>query len=958
MKKSIITLAAVLAALILVAFAFACGKGSPSGGDSLREVSVIPGGEPGAIADTAGIDLHDGHDHYDGPLVDPNDPYADEVREYLRTGIARHIPRTETHFELPYLGPIITRGGEVIDRFSFPGLDLAVKVESDGELEKSASKVQLPNPKPASVGVCKHVFILSESSANPQAHTAAAVNEKIFGSNSGRTCPSLRDFYAEMSYGKLDIQGAVYPQTGAYRSNASPFTGPNQNLNMTFVNEILSAANNDINFAEFDGNNDGVIDALTIVIFYSGGRAFVQHGMSGSLDGKQIRSLGILFEDDLNPESRVAHHEMGHFLKLPDYYDYGSDSAPPSPGPDGNESMGVGYWDLMGAGNFTNPPMHMSPYNKWLLNWIEPNVITSDVQDLVLVPSNIATNSNSAYILWTEGTFNREFFIIENRWQVANADFGPNPGQGLLIWHVDENEMISPSSGYGVNDIEEHKALDLEEADGRADLDRMVNYGDAGDVYPNSDKDFSFTSNPNSRNYAGEDSLVKIFNIRKDTGTKTITIDASVTGFTFNMNNLSPFTTSGTTNIEPTVNDKVNEVQIYLNGGQGENLVYDSNTPPFIYPWDTGATLFGQFTIKAVGTGTTEDRTILQDILVDNMPSLFPLADNAEAGFFQFFPLSARYPSPALKSATRKVAGTPEEIAGEMFGEWRQRVDWKTSGERSFYVGMGSGSYANFQNDFLVSRKINLSGVATPTLSFSHQYDIELNKDFARVLVTDDDGRTFTQLAEFTGTLTNTREVIPFESFSGKTVRIVFFFESDGSGTDNGAAINGSGWWIDDIAIANGAVSSLPSVQIITPTNNSTIEGTVNVVVAVSGAITKVDYIVYHTSGSFTFSTSNPPYGTPINTAMFGNQRVIMEARAIGPSGLYTSDIRTLDVYNLIGDTNGDKKVDEADIELIRTHYGKKSTHADYRIWLDCNGDGEINEMDAALIGYNFGKTL
>ncbi len=953
MKKSIINFAAALAALTLVALAFACGgKGSPAGDGSLREVSIVSGG---ALPDGgADADLHDGHDHYSGPLVDPNDPYADEVREYLLTGIPPLIPKWGRHFELPYIGPIMTREG-VIWREGFPRPELRIADwagdPDTGDENRVANKVQLPNPKPSSTGDCGHVFILVTWSGQNQSNNATAVTEKIFGNNQGRTSPSLKNFYSEMSYGSSQLVGTVVPASGAY--TLSQFSNLSE-----IVTEAMNAANADVDFSQYDRNGDGRIDAVTIILPYNI-RAFVSHGWSGPLfDGKRISSIGILGEDDLSPQSNTAHHEMGHFFMLPDYYDLGGDSAPPNPGPDGNESMGVGYWDLMCAGNFTNPPMHMSPYNKWLLNWIEPNVITSDVQDLVLVPSNFETNSNSAYILWTEGVFDREFFIIENRWQTSTADFGPNPGQGLLIWHVDENQMINPSSGYGVNDIEERKALDLEEADGRADLDRMVNYGDAGDVYPNSGKDFSFTSNPNSRNYADEDSLVKIFNIRKDTTAKTITIDASVTGFTFNLNTLSPFTTSGATPIQPTVNDKVESVKIYLNSGSGDNLVYESSTPPFIYNWDTSEFLFGQFTIKAVGTGATEERTILQDILVDNLPSVFPLADNAETGFFQFLPLSARYPSTTLKSATRKVAGTPEEIAGEMFGEWRQRVDWKISGERSFYVGMGSGNYANFQNDFLVSRKINLAGTTNPTLSFSHQHDIELNKDFARVLITDDDGRTFTELAEYTGTLTNTREVIAIPpSFIGKAVRIVFFFESDGAGTDNGAAINGSGWWIDDIAVANGAVSSLPSVQIINPLNNSTIEGTMNVAVSVSGAITKVDYIVYHSGPTFTFSTSNPPYGTPINTLLFGNQRVILEARAVGPSGLYTSDIRTIDAYNLEGDTNNDGKVDAADMDLIRTHYGKKSTHADYRIWLDCNGDGEINEMDAAIIGYNFGMT-
>jgi len=949
------SLAVFISVLIVLAIAFfsACGAGSratsPSE-NSIKQSASINSGADDAAASNA-VDS-----------ATETDPYIDQVREYLRTGVPVLIPKWKDKFELPYIGPILTREGVIVpEGMPVPelGIDIQVGDDIDGMNsdpnptgDRDASKIYLAHPRPASIGSCKAIYLLVSTPSYTQERTHAAVNEKLFGENAGHTCPSITAFYDEMSYGQLDLTGGVYPEAGAYSVTS------NSNLSR-IVSDALNASNPDVNYASFDGDGDGYIDSITIILPYSL-RAFVTYGFvsAGKLDGKSIGAVGILGYDDLAPESRTAHHEMGHFFMIPDYYDLGGDSHDPSPGMDGNESFGLGYWELMSGGNYVNPPMHMGAYNKWLMGWIEPNVITSDMDDLVIHPSNYIDNPNEVYLLWTDGIYNKEYFLIENRWLTATSETGHAPGKGLLVWHIDEDVYSDhyPYDDWGVNDNEDHKALDLEEADGLDGLDHMYSFGDSGDVYPQGDKEFSFESYPASTDYEGVDSQVRIFNIRKSTSNETITVDISVSGFMFSMNTLPPLIANGIVEIAPAVNEKVEWVELFIDGA----TVFASDSAPFVYSWDTTGILHDHVTVGGVGYGEGEQKENAQDLLVDNMSALYPLSETAENGFYQFFPVEAHYPSSDLMYGTRTIAIDPEVLAAEESGpaKWRQSSAYHTSGDVCFYFGGGGGIYGDNENDYLVSRRIDLSDVESPVLSFSHQYDIEENMDYARVYVTADEGETYTELAGYTGTQTDVRESLSLSEFKDQVIRVLFFFESDDSGTDNGDVIDGSGWWIDDIVVFDGPVSSIPEIRVLTPENLELVQEQMTVTVETAGEFDHVEYHIYYSDGMLKSKSSNPPYTAHVYTGDFNNQRLLLEVRAVTASGLYASDVVEVDCYNLVGDTNGDGIVDDSDVDLLRQNFGIGSSNPSFRQWFDCNGDGTVDEMDAALIGYHFGETL
>ena len=97
-----------------------------------------------------------------------------------------------------------------------------------------------------------------------------------------------------------------------------------------------------------------------------------------------------------------------------------------------------------------------------------------------------------------------EYFLIENRQQMKYDQY--MPGEGLLIWHIDDSQ--------GGNSDEDHKLVDLEEADGNDDLDHATNRGDDGDPYNSGS--FTKDSYPDSLAYNGTESGWKIENIEMD----------------------------------------------------------------------------------------------------------------------------------------------------------------------------------------------------------------------------------------------------------------------------------------------------------------------------------------------------------------------------------------------------------------------------------------------------------
>src|SRR5262249_50396425 len=205
----------------------------------------------------------------------------------------------------------------------------------------------------------------------------------------------------------------------------------------------------------------------------------------------------------------VCAHELGHLLfGFPDLYDTD------------NSSEGIGNWCLMRGGSWGGTgdmPVHPSAWCKANQGWVTVKNVTADG------PASLpdVKTSNTVHRLWKDGAKGNEYFLLENRQQTKFDQ--ALPAGGLLIWHIDEAQAK--------NTDENHYKVALMQADGRRDMERNINRGDAGDVYPGSSNNHTFnaTSRPNSNSYAHANTFVSVSNISASGATMTMQLKVKST---------------------------------------------------------------------------------------------------------------------------------------------------------------------------------------------------------------------------------------------------------------------------------------------------------------------------------------------------------------------------------------------------------------------------------------------
>ena len=294
---------------------------------------------------------------------------------------------------------------------------------------------------------------------------------------------SVRDYYQEVSYGKLTVESVItpwvqLPNAEAYYGADGTSTDPNW---AQMVSDAISAASAaGFDFSQGDSDSDGWVDCLTVIHSghgqeYTGNPTTALWSKQGELSSVVTANGVKMKRCHLEPALRglvaetgivrigVICHEMGHFFGLPDLYDYSA------------QTYGVGNWDIMANGcwngNYGNKPGHFSVWSKSMLGFLQPEEVHS--ADFLLLPQ---IEKNATAHLIHDGFSNGEYFLVENR---GNVGFDNTSAiyPGIVIYHV-----YTPSAN---NDLGTwaHPLLKIEEADGDNSLGSKSAYSESGDVW-------------------------------------------------------------------------------------------------------------------------------------------------------------------------------------------------------------------------------------------------------------------------------------------------------------------------------------------------------------------------------------------------------------------------------------------------------------------------------------------
>ncbi len=329
---------------------------------------------------------------------------------------------------------------------------------------------------------------------------------------------TIRDFYAEMSAGAVDLQGETNPWVRSSLTREEVTAGVSGLGGASRVGDFIVATltaldTGGIDWGRYDndgpdgipnsGDDDGFVDILAVVHSTAGAECnrapdriwshrWSLWGLVGApyetstlaagggmirVNDYTIQPLLDCSESGLNDIGVMA-HELGHGFGLPDLYCTRNACT----------AAGIGEWGLMGSGAWgcdgDDPayPCHMSAWSKAMLGWVTVEDIPDDapLQEVTLEP---VVGGSRVLRYGIPGT--REYFLLENR-QARGFDRNVH-APGLIVWHVDQdgveagwpvNRVNADPDRYGVAVVQADAFFQLESSGG--------NRGDAGDPFPGS----------------------------------------------------------------------------------------------------------------------------------------------------------------------------------------------------------------------------------------------------------------------------------------------------------------------------------------------------------------------------------------------------------------------------------------------------------------------------------------
>jgi len=357
------------------------------------------------------------------------------------------------------------------------------------------------------------------------------------------------DYWKEVSYGMLNIEVSISDKVYRLPSPMAAYGAETNASIESFIFDSIRAAETDTisfpTFTVYDGilvvhagqgeeSEDGSTPNDLWSLYYP--KAGICQGAVGGGGSNCLHTIlkggGEIAEAIIMPQTEASYlgspldplgvyvHEFGHWLGLPDLYDTY------------NLYEGIGNWSLMAGGSWNkgadnhmgSSPAHLDAWSRVKLGWANPQVVTTYQTSMNLgsvesvpTPTIAAAGTNIIKAQASTSTA-KQYYLLENR-QNIGFDYGL-PGHGMLVWLIDEDVITANMANNTVNGNSYHPGVMLIEADGDDSLFYSTNRGDAGDPFPGTSNNVTFTpiTYPSSIPYTAYGS-VNIRAISEITGT-------------------------------------------------------------------------------------------------------------------------------------------------------------------------------------------------------------------------------------------------------------------------------------------------------------------------------------------------------------------------------------------------------------------------------------------------------
>ena len=272
--------------------------------------------------------------------------------------------------------------------------------------------------------------------------------ETPYGQN--QNYKGVRGYFKDCSYGQFTPEFDVVGPVKLPKPQAIYGEGIYDRMDL-LLPDVCEAVDDSVNFAEYDANNDGMVDLVYVIYAghsanYSGNKETDIWPKSGTVnisntyDGKRIRRYGVSNElagkENKKKEKEKINgiglfcHEFSHTLGLPDIYAIDKKAK-------NQNDQGMEFWDLMDGGTEVRNGRVPASYLAWereVMGWMNIDELKKDssIENLKSID-----NGGKAYKIVNPNNSN-EYIVLQSMQKGAwNQGWGDGTyGKGLLAYRV------------------------------------------------------------------------------------------------------------------------------------------------------------------------------------------------------------------------------------------------------------------------------------------------------------------------------------------------------------------------------------------------------------------------------------------------------------------------------------------------------------------------------------------